>query len=120
MTRVWQRLLASLDAVARLIGGLGTALLAVAVLLWGGVVVLLSFVGVGVLLVPSALRALRAVANRERARLDVLDPGPVPHQARAALREASVRRELAWLPLHATAGFVAGFLGLALPLTMLQ
>jgi signal transduction histidine kinase len=120
MTRVWQRLLASLDAVARLIGGLGTAFLAVAVLFWSGVVMLLSFVGVGVLLVLSALHALRAVANRERARLDVLDPGPVPHQARAALREVTVRRELAWMLLHATAGLVAGFLGLALPLTMLQ
>jgi signal transduction histidine kinase len=120
MTRVWQRLWASLDAAARLIGGLGTAVLAVAVLLWSGVVVLLCFVGVGVLLVPSALRALRAVANRERERLDVLDPGPVPHQARAALREVTVRRELAWLPLHATVGSAVGFIGIAMPLTMLQ
>lgn len=120
MTQVWQRLRASLDTVARLIGGLGTAVLAVAVLLWSGVVVLLSLVGVGVLLVPFALRALRAVANRERERLDVLDPGPVPHRTRAALRDVAVRRELAWLLLHATAGFVVGFLGLALPMTMVQ
>ncbi|GAA1312351.1 hypothetical protein GCM10009634_80390 [Saccharothrix xinjiangensis] len=55
-----------------------------AVLIWVGVVALLSCVGVGILLVPSALRVLRAVANRERARLDVLDPGPVPREARAA------------------------------------
>ncbi|MDX3656604.1 sensor domain-containing protein [Streptomyces sp. ID05-26A] len=124
MTRVWQRLWASLDAVARLIGGLGTALLAMAVLVWIGVVALLCCVGVGVLLVPSALRLLRAGANRERVRLDVLAPGPVPRETRAALRallrDVTVRRELAWLPLHATVGFSVGFMGLALPVTMLQ
>ncbi|MCR3752933.1 sensor histidine kinase [Lentzea californiensis] len=120
MARVWQRLWASLDTVARLIGGLGTALLAVAVLVWIGVVVLLSCVGIGILLVPSALRLLRAVANRERARLDVLDPGPVPREARAAVRDVAVRRELAWLPLHAAVGLAAGFIGIAMPVTMLQ
>ncbi|WP_447006719.1 sensor histidine kinase [Saccharothrix isguenensis] len=120
MTRVWQRLLATIDAVARLIGGFGTALLAIAVLVWVGVVVLLSCVGVGVLLVPTALRMVRAVANRERARLDVLGPGPVPRQVRAALRDVSVRRELAWLPLHATVGSAIGFMGLAIPAATLQ
>ncbi|HEX6342707.1 MAG TPA: sensor domain-containing protein [Umezawaea sp.] len=117
---MWQRLWASLDAAARLVGGLGTALLATVVLVWIGVVVLLSCVGVGILLVPSALRVLRAVANRERARLDVLDPGPVPREARAAVRDVVVRRELAWLLLHATAGFAVGFTGIAMPLTMVQ
>ncbi|MEU4446489.1 sensor domain-containing protein [Actinosynnema sp. NPDC050801] len=120
MAQVRKRLLASFDAVARLVGGLGTALLALTVLIWSGVVALLSCVGVGVVLVPSALRVLRAVANRERARLGVLAPGPVPRQARAAVRDVTVRRELAWLPLHATAGLVAGFIGLAMPVTMLQ
>ncbi|WP_197043685.1 sensor domain-containing protein, partial [Saccharothrix sp. NRRL B-16314] len=115
-----RRLWASLDAVARLIGGLATALLAMAVLVWIGVVVLLSCVRVGIVLVPSALSVLRAVANRERARLDVLGPGLVPHRARAALRDVTVRRELAWLLLHATAGFAAGFIGLSLPAVMLQ
>ncbi|SEQ35529.1 Histidine kinase [Lentzea xinjiangensis] len=120
MTRVRQRLRASIDVVARLIGGLGTALLAVIVLSGLVAVALLSCAGIGVFLVPSALRALRAVANRERARLDVLVPGPVPRRARAALRDVTVRRELAWLPLHATAGFAAGFIGLAMPATVLQ
>jgi signal transduction histidine kinase len=63
---------------------------------------------------------LRAVANRERARLDVLDPGPVPREARAAVRDVAVRRELAWLPLHAVVGFAVGFIGIAMPITMLQ
>ncbi|MBB5807932.1 signal transduction histidine kinase [Saccharothrix ecbatanensis] len=120
MTQVRKRLRASFDAVARLVGGLGTALLALAVLVWLGVVALLSCVGVGVVLLPAALRALRAAANRERARLDVLAPGPAPRQVLAALREVTVRRELAWLLLHATAGLVAGFLGLAMPATALQ
>ncbi|MFE9748202.1 sensor histidine kinase [Saccharothrix saharensis] len=120
MTPVSRRLWASLDAIARLIGGLATALLAMAVLVWIGVVVLLSCVGVGIVLVPSALSVLRAVANRERARLDVLGPGLVPHRARVALRDVTVRRELAWLLLHATAGFAAGFIGLSLPAVMLQ
>ncbi|ROP38199.1 sensor histidine kinase [Saccharothrix texasensis] len=120
MARVRKRLRASFDVVARLVGGFGTALLAVAVFLWLGVVALLSCVGVGVLLLPAALRALRVAANRERARLDVLTPGPVPRQVVAALRDVTVRRELAWLPLHATVGLAAGFLGLAMPATALQ
>lgn len=120
MARVRQRLREALDVIARLIGGLGTALLAIAALAGLGVVALLSCFGVGVFLVPSALSALRSVANRERARLSVLEPGPVPHSVRAALRDVTVRRELAWLPLHATIGSAAGFLGLALPATMAQ
>ncbi|MEU4739150.1 sensor domain-containing protein [Actinosynnema sp. NPDC023658] len=120
MTRVRKRLRASFDAVARLVGGLGTALLALAAFLWLGVVVLLCCVGVGVLLLPAALRALRAVANRERVRLDVLAPGPVPRRARDALRDVTVRRELAWLLLHVTVGSAAGFIGLAAPATALQ
>ncbi|MBY8851135.1 sensor domain-containing protein [Saccharothrix sp. MB29] len=120
MARGRQRLRGAIDVVARLVGGFGTALLATAVLVWLGVVALLGCLGVGVPLVPAALRALRAAANRERARLEVLDPGPAPHRVRAALRAATVRRELAWLPLHATAGLATGFIGLAMPATALQ
>ncbi|WP_367131875.1 sensor histidine kinase [Saccharothrix sp. HUAS TT1] len=120
MAQVRKRLRASFDAVARLVGGLGTALLALAVLAWLGVVALLSCVGVGIVLLPAALRALRTAANRERARLDVLVPGPVPRRVRDALRDVTVRRELAWLPLHATAGLAVGFTGLAMPATALQ
>jgi signal transduction histidine kinase len=81
--------------------------------------------GVGFLLVPSALRMVRAVADRERARLsrwgpEVIGAAPVPAGSRAALRDAGVRRELGWLAAHATAGFVIGLLGLALPLYAVQ
>jgi signal transduction histidine kinase len=120
MAQVRQRLRMALDAVARLLGGLGTALLATAALVVLGSVAVLSLLGVGVLLLPAALRTLRSVANRERTRLSVLEPAPVPRSARAALRDVAVRRELAWLPLHATAGFAAGFVGLVMPATMLQ
>ncbi|WP_329791323.1 sensor domain-containing protein [Lentzea sp. DG1S-22] len=115
-----QRLRMALDAVARLLGGLGTALLAAAALVLLGSVMLLSLLGVGVLLLPATLRTLRSVANRERTRLSVLEPAPVPRSARAALRDATVRRELAWLPLHATVGTTAGFVGLVMPATMVQ
>ncbi|MEV8440713.1 sensor domain-containing protein [Actinosynnema sp. NPDC051121] len=120
MARVRERLRSTLDAIVRLLGGFGTALLALAVLVWISVVGLLSCVGAGVLLVPSALRTLRSVANRERVRLDVLAPDAVPQQVRAALRDVAVRRELAWLPLHATAGLAIGFVAIAMPATMLQ
>ncbi|MGM1063941.1 sensor histidine kinase [Saccharothrix sp. Mg75] len=120
MAQVRKRLRASSDAVARLVGGLGTALLALSVLVRLGVVALLGCVGVGVVLLPAALRALRTTADRERARLGVLDAGPVPRRVGAALRDATVRRELAWLPLHATAGLAAGFAGIAMPVTALQ
>ncbi|SDG21194.1 Histidine kinase [Lentzea fradiae] len=120
MARVRERLRASLDVVVRLVGGFGTALLAVAAVVVLGVVAVLGLLGVGVLLLPAALQALRSVANRERARLGVLDPGPVPRSARAALRDVTVLRELAWLPLHTTLGLAAGFLGLALPAYTVQ
>jgi signal transduction histidine kinase len=50
----------------------------------------------------------------------VLDPGPVPDGLTAAIKDPFVRRELAWLPLHALFGFFFGILGLSLPLWALQ
>lgn len=120
MTRVRERLRASLDVVVRLVGGLGTAVLAVGTTVAFGAVAVLSLLGVGVFLLPGALRTLRSVADRERARLGILAAGPVPGTVRAALRDATVLRELAWLLPHATIGLVTGFLGLALPGTMAQ
>jgi len=115
----------SVDALEHLVGGLGTALLALAALVYVVAVALACVAGVGLLLVPSALRMVRAVADRERARLsrwgpEVIDPGPVPAGSRVALRDGAVRRELGWLPVHATGGFVIGLLGLALPLYAVQ
>ncbi|GAB3974214.1 sensor domain-containing protein [Plantactinospora veratri] len=115
----------SVDALEHLVGGLGTALLALGGLSYLVAVVLAAFVGVGLLLVPSALRVVRAVADRERARLsrwgpEIIGPGPVPAGARAALQDAAVRRDLAWLVVHATGGFVIGLVGLGLPLYAVQ
>jgi signal transduction histidine kinase len=121
--RGWVR--ASVDAVEHLVGGLGTALLALGVLLLTLVVAVTSLVGIGLPAAPGVLRAVRSVADRERGRLTrwgppVLAPGPVPAGLRTALKDPFVRRELAWLPLHAIGGFLAGIFGLALPLTAVQ
>ncbi|MGN9908726.1 sensor histidine kinase [Phytohabitans sp. LJ34] len=115
----------SVDALEHLVGGLGTALLALAALVALVAVAVSCAAGVGLLLAPSALRMVRAIADRERARLtrwgpEVIGPAPVPERLRAALRDAGVRRELGWVAVHATCGFVIGLLGLALPLYALQ
>ena len=119
------RVRASVSALERLVGGLGTALLALAGLIWAIAVALTCVVGVGVFLVPSALRVVRAVADRERARLsrwgpEIIGPGPVPAEVRAALRDATVRRELTWLAVHATYGLAIGLVGVTLPLNAVQ
>jgi signal transduction histidine kinase len=111
---------AAFDGLERLVGGFGTALLALAALLWLAVTALACLVGVGLLLVPSALRLLRAVADRERARLsrwgpEIIGPGPVP-AGTAALRDPTLRRELGWVASHATLGLVLGVFGVVLPL----
>jgi signal transduction histidine kinase len=120
-----ERVRASVDALEHLVGGLGTAVLAMAVLLWLAVVALACVVGVGLLLIPSALRIVRAVADRERARLtrwgpEIIEPEPLPDGIRAALRDPTVRRELGWLVTHATFGFAIGILGLSMPLSAVQ
>lgn len=115
----------SVDALEHLVGGLGTALLALAALIYLVVVALTCVAGVGVLLVPSALRVVRAAADRERARLsrwgpEIIGPAPVPDELRLAVRDAGVRRELGWLAVHATGGFALGLLGIGLPLYAVQ
>jgi signal transduction histidine kinase len=112
----------TVDALERLGGGLGTALLAagaLALVLAAGV---LCLVGVGLLVLPAALRAVRSVANRERRRLtrwgpEVVSPYPVPPAGlRATLADPSTRRDLGWLVLHATGGTLLGFVGVLLPI----
>jgi len=115
----------AVDGLEHLVGGLGTAVLALAGLLWVLVVALTCVVGVGVRLIPSAAYATRSAAERERARLsrwgpEIIGAGPVPGEWRAVVRDATVRRELGWLVVHGTAGFVIGLIGLALPLYAVQ
>ncbi|GIF05011.1 sensor histidine kinase [Actinoplanes siamensis] len=115
-----QRLRVAVGGLEHVVGGLGTALLAFAALVWLVLVAVGCLVGVGLPLVPTVFRVTRAVADRERARLtrrgpEVIGPPPLPANARQALADLTVRRELAWLSLHGTAGFVVGALGITLP-----
>jgi signal transduction histidine kinase len=103
---------AVLDALEHLAGGLGTALLAVVVLAWLLVAAALCLVGIGFLVLPSALGLVRAVADRERARLS--------RRGREIIGPAPLRRELGWLVCHATIGFLLGGTALTLPVDVLH
>jgi signal transduction histidine kinase len=116
---------AALDALDHLVGGLGTAVLAVAMLLWLLGTALLCLVGAGLFMAPAGLRMLRVVADRERARLsrrgpEIIGPGPVPARLRAALRDSAVRQELCWVVCHATLGLFLGLVALTLPLDVIH
>ncbi|MDT0328654.1 sensor histidine kinase [Nocardiopsis lambiniae] len=113
-------------SLERLAGGLITAVMALFSLAVIGAVLLASLAGVGLLLLPAALRLLRAVADRERHRLSRWGwsaPSPPPATDRAtvsgALRalvgDVQVRRDLCWLVCHSTLGFLTGVLGVLLP-----
>ncbi|WP_210573106.1 sensor domain-containing protein [Streptomyces sp. GESEQ-4] len=109
------------SALEQLAGGLGTAAVALAVLLWLLIATVTVPLGVGLLMAPQVLRALHSLADRERERLgrwgpEVIGPGPAPTRLRLALVDATTRRELRWLLRHATLGFLLGFIGVLLPL----
>jgi signal transduction histidine kinase len=115
------RLRTTVDALEHLVGGLGTAVLALAALLWTVVTAVACLVGIGVFLLPTVPMVVRAVADRERARLsrwggEIVGPAPAPAGFRAAARDPVVRQELGWLVCHATVGFGLGLLGISLPL----
>ncbi|MFD6714569.1 histidine kinase [Micromonospora sp. TSRI0369] len=125
MEHVRRRVRASVDALEHLVGGLGTAVLALGTLLGAVVVAAACVGGVGLLLVPGLLQAVRSAADRERARLSrwgppIPEPGPVPAGLRTALRDPVVRRELRWVATHGTVGFGAGLLALTLPIYAVQ
>jgi signal transduction histidine kinase len=112
-------------AVAQLASGLNTAVLALLLLLWLAVTAATSVVGVGLLTAPAPLRALHALAGRERARLarrgpEVVAPQPPPTRLRPALVDATTHRELRWLVRHATLGLLLGLLGVLLPITAVR
>ncbi|GAA0516586.1 hypothetical protein Ade02nite_25270 [Paractinoplanes deccanensis] len=115
---------AAVDALERLVGGLGTAVLALGTLVWVLGVAAASLVGVGLPFVHSAARAVRASAGRERARLsrwgpEIIEPEPLLPGLRA-VRDPAVWRELAWVAVHGTWGMVLGILGVTLPLYAVQ
>ncbi|MFJ5305419.1 sensor histidine kinase [Streptomyces sp. NPDC088350] len=112
-------------AIAQLASGLNTAVLAGLLLLWLAVTAVTSVVGVGLLTAPVLLRALHALAGRERARLarrgpEVAAPEPPPTRLRPALVDPTTRRELRWLVRHATLGLLLGLLGILLPVTAVR
>ncbi|MEV8230730.1 sensor domain-containing protein [Streptomyces sp. NPDC079167] len=112
----------ALDAFEHLVGGMGTAVLALIMLLWLMLTAAACLLGVGLFLVPVTLRALRAVADRERVRLsrwgpEVIGPAPCPTRLRQALADPATRREVCWVASHATLGTALGLVGLTLPLT---
>ncbi|MGC9378359.1 sensor domain-containing protein [Streptomyces sp. MH13] len=112
-------------ATGQLVGGLGTATLAVGVLVLLAVAAVTAPAGVGLLLAPVVLRALHALARRERERLssrgpEIIPPDPPPTRLRPALADATTRRELRWLARHATLGLLLGLLGLLLPVSAVR
>ncbi|MCZ2830483.1 sensor domain-containing protein [Modestobacter sp. VKM Ac-2986] len=111
---------ATLLALEQLPGVLGTALLALGVLVLLLVAGLTSVVGVGLLAVPAVLRGVHAVADRERARLgrwgpELLSPGPPPERLRDAVAAPATRRELHWLAGHGTGVLLLAAIGVLLP-----
>ncbi|MGW7258303.1 sensor histidine kinase [Streptomyces sp. NPDC054834] len=116
---------ATVAALEQLAGGLGTALLALIVLLWLTVAAVTAPLGVGLLMAPAVLRALHSLAERERDRLgrwgpEIVGPGPAPTRLRLAVVDAATRRELCWLAAHATLGLLLGLIGVLLPLLALR
>ncbi|WP_328583299.1 sensor histidine kinase [Streptomyces sp. NBC_00370] len=112
-------------ATGQLAGGLGTAAVALGVLVLLAVTGAAALIGVGLLMAPLALRALHALARRERARLgrrglEVIAPEPPPTRLRAALDDATTRRELRWLVRHATVGLLLSVAGALLPFLALR
>ncbi|GAA4614982.1 sensor histidine kinase [Actinoallomurus liliacearum] len=115
-----------IDALQRLVGGLGTATLALLTAMGLVVIGVLCLVGVGLPLLPGALATVRAVADRERERLsrrgeEVISPyAPWPSgwsvRLRAAAADPATARDLQWLATHALFGFVLGLFGSMLPL----
>ena len=112
-------------AIAQLASGLNTAILAALLLLWLTLTAVTSVVGVGLLMAPAPLRALHALAARERDRLarwgpEVVAPEPPPTRLRAALADPTTHRELHWLLRHSTVGALLGVFGVLLPILAIR
>lgn len=115
-----RRLRALVRSVRQLIGGTGTAALALGVAVAAVLTAVLCVVGIGFLVAPAVLRAIRWTADVERARLnrwgsEIVAPVPVPAGLRNALADEAIRRDSRWLVVHATWGLLIGLAGLCLP-----
>ncbi|MBO1756649.1 sensor domain-containing protein [Allobranchiibius sp. CTAmp26] len=108
----------------QLFGGLCTGTLAMLLLAALVASWILCVVGIGFLVLPVCLRAVRPLADRERLRLTrwgdpIVSPAaPVP-APRDHLVDPTARRELAWSALHGTVDVALGIIGLALPIAAL-
>lgn len=119
-------LLRAAESTKWLLLGLGTGLLALLTVVVLIAAAALTLVIIGLFLLRPALGLARWVADLERRRLTalgrpVVSPyGPLPtgwaQVWRHARSDHSVRRDLVWLPIHATWGVVLG----ALPLELLS
>ncbi|MBB4689512.1 sensor histidine kinase [Amycolatopsis jiangsuensis] len=108
-------------ALGHLGSGLTTAAPALGVLVLAVLAAVSSVVGVGLLLAPLVLRAVHALARRERQRLarigaELIPPDRPPLRLRLAVADPVTRRELRWLARHGTAGLLLGLLGVVLPM----
>ncbi|MFI7128965.1 sensor histidine kinase [Nonomuraea sp. NPDC050153] len=116
----------TLDALEHLVGGVGTAILAILTVFVLALTALACLVGLGLFLVPTALRVLRITADRERGRLSrwgpdvVLSPDPVPSGFRAAITNPASLRELRWVLAHMAFGMLLGMIGMTLPLSAVR
>ncbi|MFG1948204.1 sensor histidine kinase [Nonomuraea sp. NPDC048826] len=118
----------AVEALDRLAGGLGTAVLAFATVACWVIAGTAALFWVGLPLIPSVLSVTRAVADKERARLGRWgEPVLTPYETsiedlswqealRAARRDPATWRDLRWLALHATSGLTLGMLGIAFPI----
>ncbi|MDJ1134796.1 sensor histidine kinase [Streptomyces iconiensis] len=112
---------ASLASLEQLVGGLGTAVLALFALLWLLFGLVTVPLGVGLLLTPTALHAVHGLAHRERGRLgrwgpEIMGPAAAPTRLREAWAAPVTYRTLGWLLWHATFGLLLGLMGVLLPL----
>ena len=120
-----RRLHAVLAALLELATGMGTAVLAGLVGLAVVVCAAACLLGVGLVVLPVVLRGVRSLADLERTRLswvgrEVVGPGALPRGLRAALADAALRRELAWLVPYATLGLVVPLVALQLSVYAVQ
>lgn len=120
----------SLRATGWLAVGTVTGMLALLALSLVLLVAVLCLVGVGLVLLRPVLLLVRGLADLERARLRrigeaVASPyAELPHAPFAVLRslvdDPSSRRDLLWLPLHGSYGFIVAALALQPPVNVLR